>query len=244
MLVLQDFNFPPNIIRKVQKPLDFLKAEIAAGRGPPPAPDEIARCWNLVVQIEGKDSDEKPVLGSGIIFGYKENTLYIATAKHVVRRELSQLAGLRVRTKSLLPGETLPAELKSLTTPELDLAILVVRDIQKYKIPLEKILFDRVGKPRSLGANEKVYALGLPITQAGEPPQSDEFVEAAVSKLLFRSKTVREGYSGGALFNSNWQLVGMIRADEPPFAHAIAIDQILAQLKEWGYPVNLASHTP
>src|SRR5262249_3476078 len=47
------------------------------------------------------------------------------------------------------------------------------------------------------------------------------------------------GYSGGALFNANWQLVGMIRADEPPFAHALAIDQVLSQLKAWRYPVNL-----
>jgi hypothetical protein len=244
VLVLEDFNFPPRIIRKVQEPLDFLKAEVAAGRGPTSTPDEAARCWNLVVQIEGKEIDGKPVLGSGIIFGYKEDALYIATAKHVVRRELSQLAGLRVRTKSLLPGETLAATLTSDSTPELDLAVLVVRDIQKYRIPLEKIPFDRVGKPQSLRANEKVYALGLPITQADEPLQADEFVEAAVSKLLFRSKTVREGYSGGALFNPNWQLVGMIRADDPPFAHAIAIDQILAELKDWGYPVNLMAHTP
>jgi S1-C subfamily serine protease len=243
LLVLEDFNFPPKVIRLVREPLTFLRAEVAAGRGPPPTLDEIARCWNLVVQIEG-ELNGQPITGSGIIFGHKDDRLYIATAKHVVRRELSKPASFAVKSKSLRPGETLAADLTSDSAPGLDLAVLVVRDIQKYKIAVETIPFDRVGKPQSLQANGKVYALGLPITQVGEPLQSDEFMETSVSKLLFRSNTVRAGYSGGALFNANWQLVGMIRADEPPFAHAIAIDQILGQLKEWGYPVNLKAHTP
>jgi S1-C subfamily serine protease len=227
----------------VQEPLTFLKTEVATGRGPPPTLDEIARCWNLIVQIEGEVNGQ-PVIGSGIIFGHKDDRLYIATAKHVVRRDLSKAGVWSVKSKSLRPGETLAAELTSDSSPGLDLAVLVVRDLQKYKIPIEAIPFARVGKPQSLQVNEKVYALGLSVTQGGEPVQSDEFLEASVSKLLFRSKTVREGYSGGALFNANWQLVGMIRADEPPFAHAIAIDQLLAQLKEWGYPVNLKAQAP
>ena len=241
--VLENFNFPPKVIRLLREPLDFLKAEVAAGRGPPPTLDEMARCWNLVVQIEGEVNGQ-PVTGSGIIFGYKDDRLYIATAKHVVRRELSESTSFAVKSKSLRPGETLAADLTTDSDPGLDLAVLVVRNVQKYKIPVETIPFDRVGKPQSLQANGKVYALGLPVTQMGEPLPSDEFVEASVSKLRFRSNTVRDGYSGGALFNANWQLVGMIRANDRSFAHAIAIDQILGQLKEWNYPVNLKAHTP
>jgi hypothetical protein len=57
-------------------------------------------------------------------------------------------------------------------------------------------------------------------------------------------KRVKEGYSGGGLFDSNWLLVGMIRAVDPPFGYAISIDQIVAQLKDWGYPVNLLGRNP
>jgi S1-C subfamily serine protease len=181
------------------------------------------------------------VTGSGIIFGVANDRLYIVTAKHVVRQS-GQITGLKVSIKSL-PGESLDAELADQSSSELDMAVVVVRDVQKYKIPVETIPFDRLGKPQSLQANEKVYALGLPGERKDETLQADEFMETAVPKVLFRSKTVRPGYSGGALFNSNWQLVGMIRADDPPFAHALIIDQVLTKLREWRYPVNLTLAT-
>jgi hypothetical protein len=31
---------------------------------------------------------------------------------------------------------------------------------------------------------------------------------------------------------------------DPPFGYAISIDQVVAQLKDWGYPVNLLGHNP
>ena len=239
---MEEANFPPKFLAYVRGPLESLKAAAASGRGPTPAQEDIDRCWNLVVQVSG-ELDGEPVLGSGIIFGVANDRLYVVTAKHLVRRGTAKIVGLKAGIKSL-PGESLDAELAEHSSSEFDVAVVVVRDVQKYKIPMEAIPFDRLGKPQSLQAKERVYALGLPIARKDESLQADEFVETAVSKVLFRSQTVRPGYSGGALFNSNWQLVGMIRADDPPFAHALTIDQVLAQVKEWGYPVNLKPHTP
>jgi HEAT repeat protein len=239
--VLETNNAQPSAIRSVRDPLVFLKGELAAGRGPPASADEIARCWNLVVQLSG-ESDGKPVTGSGIIFAVANDRLYIVTAKHVVRKG-GQITGLKANVKSL-PGESLDAELADQSSTELDVAVVVVRDVQKYKIPVETIPFDRLGKPQSLRAKEKVYALGLPNERKDETLQADEFGEADVSRVKFSSKTVRSGYSGGALFNSNWQLVGMIRADDQSSAYALPIDQVLAQLKEWGYPISLKMPPP
>ena len=235
---MEDYNLQPSILASVRRPLDFLKAEATAGRGPPPTQDEVTRCQNLIVQITG-ELDKEPVIGTGIIFGSGNDRLYIATARHVVRRATFKISGLKAYIKSL-PGEPLDAELTEHNSPELDLAVLVVRDVQKNKIPIQNIPFNREGKPQSLTAGEKVYALGLPMQQSELPVRPDEFMKVVGSKLLFQSQTVQRGYSGGALFNANWQLVGMIRADEPPFIEAIAIDQIHDQLKDWGYPVNLS----
>jgi HEAT repeat protein len=200
--------------------------------------EEIEKSRNLIVQITGQLNGEQKI-GSGIIFGFQNDRLYIATARHVCRSDLNVLEGPRVNIRSL-PGEKLVAELLGNSDKELDLAVLVVRNVAKQGIRVENIPFNRKGDPGNLSAEDKVFALGLPLEKAGLPTQPDEFVKAVGFRLLIQSNNVKDGYSGGALFDSNWRLVGMIRAVDPPFAHAIAIDQIIAQLKEWHYPVNIS----
>jgi S1-C subfamily serine protease len=234
---LEEGNFPPKALAHVSGPLESLKAEAAAGRGRPPDQVEIDQCRNLVVQISG-ELDGAPILASGVIFGFGNDRLYIATARHVVWHGESKITGLRISLKAL-PGEPLDATLAETGRSDLDLAVLIVRDVRKNQIPVGEIPFRRLGKPQGLGTKEKVYALGLPMAQPVGPVPAGEFLETSVSRLYFRSPNVRTGYSGGALFNSNWQLVGMIRAAEPDSAHAIPIDQLLSQLKDWGYPVSL-----
>ena len=67
---------------------------------------------HLVAMISGQLGPEAHDLtsGAGIIFGYKDSHLYIATANHVVRRGAHMAKDLRVQLR-MLPGETLAAEL-------------------------------------------------------------------------------------------------------------------------------------
>ena len=50
---------------------------------------------------------------------------------------------------------------------------------------------------------------------------------------------MKGGSSGGALFNEYWEVVGIVTEDEPPRANAIPMDQVLALVSAWGYPVQL-----
>jgi S1-C subfamily serine protease len=244
---LEDGNFQPKLIGAVREPLEILvEKERADVQSPLTEAEAVAaerRSCNLVVQISGQ-LDGENVVGTGIIFVSRDDRLYIATARHLVRQGLSTLTQPEMRMKSL-PGEAIPAQLLEQSDRDLDLAVLEVRDLRKYKIPVESILpFDRVGKTESLQAEAKVFALGLPVELSNLPAQPGEFVKAVGVQLVFQSSTVKKGYSGGALFNGNWQLIAMTRADEPPFAQAVAIDQIIARLKDWGYPVALSRSTP
>ncbi len=51
---------------------------------------------------------------------------------------------------------------------------------------------------------------------------------------------MQQGHSGGGLFNENWELVGLIKQDQPPNAVAIRIEAVIDQLKQWGYTVALS----
>lgn len=201
---------------------------------------EIRRSRGLIVQIDGQLGGD-PVIGSGIVFGSLGSRLYIATARHLCRKELQSLESPLVSLRDL-PGESLKAQLLEQSDKDLDLAVLMVDVGQRNRLQTAEIDFDRMGKPEALKADEKVFALGLPREQTDLPVQPDQFVKAVGFRIIFQSSSVKEGYSGGGLFDSNWRLVGMIRAVDPPFGYAISIDQIIAQLKDWGYPVNLVSH--
>lgn len=204
--------------------------------------EELRRSRGLIVQIDGQ-LDGDPVIGSGIVVGSQGNRLYIATARHLCRKELKSMESPLVSMRAL-PGESLKAQLLEQSDKDLDLAVLVVDVGQKNRLQATDIDFDRMGNPGALKADEKVFALGLPREQADLPAQPDQFVKAVGFRIIFQSSSVKEGYSGGGLFDSNWLLVGMIRAVDPPFGYAISIDQVVAQLKDWGYPVNLLGHNP
>ena len=40
--------------------------------------------------------------------------------------------------------------------------------------------------------------------------------ELTTSTLTFQTQFVQQGHSGGGLFNENWELVGMVKQDQPP----------------------------
>jgi len=204
--------------------------------------EELRRSRGLIVQIDGQ-LDGDPVIGSGIVVGSQGNRLYIATARHLCRKEMKSMESPLVSMRAL-PGESLKAQLLEQSDKDLDLAVLVVDVGQENRLQTTDIDFDRMGNPGALKADEKVFALGLPREQADLPAQPDQFVKAVGFRIIFQSSSVKEGYSGGGLFDSNWLLVGMIRAVDPPFGYAISIDQVVAQLKDWGYPVNLLGHNP
>jgi HEAT repeat protein len=198
-----------------------------------------AKCKYLMVQITGQ-LNGIPRVGTGILFGYQADRLYVLTARHLVYGEFATTISNATIKIGFLPGETLPAELLSNSDKDTDLAVLLVRNVKEHGIPVELLPFDRVGDPKLLKSGDKVFALGLPMESDATPTPPGEFIKAVGDRLLFQSKEVREGYSGGGLFNSNWELIGMIRADDPNKSEAVSLDRIMGELTDWGYPLNLS----
>src|SRR5712692_9773567 len=58
-------------------------------------------------------------------------------------------------------------------------------------------------------------------------------------RIVFESNFIREGHSGGGLFTAEWELVGMILADQPPYGRALSMASVLSALEGWNYSADL-----
>jgi len=189
-------------------------------------------------KIEGND-----VRASGIIIGYREDQLYIVTARHSVRRGKATMAKPQVWFRSR-PGEYVDAALVE-KDYNLDFALLRVDQVQEQHIREGSKPAILCGDRRKLEPGQIVYSLGLN-NEWPSRSASPETVSTVIDyEIYFNSKPVKEGYSGGALFNSSGELVGMITQDQGnESCVAISIETIIAFLGQSGYPVNLVYPTP
>jgi hypothetical protein len=189
----------------------------------------------LVVMVTGKLGAQDS-FGSGIICGFRQHTIYIATADHVVRNGLTEIAELQVEIWSRR-GIPMAATLLADRDTDHDLAVLAVdADPRALGLPSATALSLRFGTSATLHHGDKVNVIGyadrLPWKLLGEPGTFDK---AVAEKLQFTSQYVVAGDSGGALFDAKWNVVGMVRGDEHPNAEALSIERVLADLKDWNY---------
>ena len=173
--------------------------------------------------------------GAGIIIGAGPRDLYVATASHVVVvRDTARLIWVIFSSGDSLPGRVMPGAPTSL-----DLAVLRVSGDSARILRLTP-RWNRLGNVQSLRSDDPVSPVGCPqgvCWQAPTPP--DRVVGIDRLGVLIQSSFVQEGSSGGALFNTWWEVVGMVTEVAPPRANAIRIDEVLAQAKVWGAPVML-----
>jgi len=204
-------------------------------------PDEaLQKTTELVVKIDGVLAGA-PTLGGGIIFGREKDTFYIATANHVIRRGEEEVQNLLVTFK-FHPGVSLPGILLKDFDSNLDLALVRVDGLKKNKIDVCDLSLNRLGEPKELKRGSSVFAVGHPNGVAWFLPSTADPVAQMVGDFIgFESFRVGKGHSGGALLNGDGGLVGMIRADQPPFGQAVNFESILRFLKRLDYPVQLRS---
>jgi S1-C subfamily serine protease len=200
-------------------------------------PEGATPASELIVMIEGQLGGELTA-GAGILFGAQEGRLYIATANHVVRRGPAEAQGLTVQLRPL-PGEPLPATLLRHADRGLDLAVLSVQGWEAPGFSADQLPFDRLGDVGMLERGDPVYALGYPRGRPWQVNATPEvFSEQRGDLLYFESSFIAGGSSGGGLFNRRWELLGMVRADQPPQGVAVALDRLLETLGDWGYPIH------
>jgi len=215
-------------------------AEVLAGqRQPAPDISPEEKVKPLIVMLTAKFSDpDEERFGAGIIFGLGTDRIYIATANHLVRKGQQEAQSLRVRFKRL-PGEEIEAKLLKDADPDLDLAVLAVANLARLgKLPFGP--FDQLGDPSSLKRGDSLYSVGNPRgRQWYLNVTPDKVAGKSGSAISFESAFIEPGHSGGALLDERMEMVGMIKASNPPEGVAANIQSVLDTLKQWGYPVSL-----
>jgi Trypsin-like peptidase domain len=188
----------------------------------------------LVVMIKCRVGNTEN-FGAGIIFGSSDNRIYIATANHLVRQGSEETQDVRVELK-WLPGESVEAKLLENADNNLDLAVLSVVG----KIGQPSLSFEQLGDPAILKRGDAVYSIGNPRGHKWSVNVAPDRVSGKSGDVIsFQSNFIGPGHSGGGLLNQAGELVGMIKADEPPDGVAVSIRSVIDALSRWGYPIKL-----
>lgn len=199
-----------------------------------------------VIVMISTDGDTRH--GTGIMIGFDESFAYVITADHVVWRGATPRPNVRIDIKypngdvaSIKNVEVTPNHDPAYeeATSGLDLAVIRF-DRSQYKFPLEELDFNIIGRSSDLLDREEMYSIGYADngTQWNLNPQPELFSRLNPPRLLFGTPSMTPGYSGGPLFNSKFQLVGMITEDTPPNGSAVTIDAINAKLRTWSHVPN------
>ena len=192
--------------------------------------------------------------GAGVVVGRDPNQIFIVTAAHTLvfrpdGRPLRDPPDTLTPRVVLIVGDTVgvPARLVQAALPPLDIAVISVPApafVQARRVV--GVPADRRGDVRSLRAGSVVWPIGCPGGPCFEVPAEPDRVMAIDHQgILFQSRFVQVGSSGGPLFNEQWEIVGMVIEDLTARATAISIDLIATQLARWGIPFMLsATHVP
>ncbi|HEY0763013.1 MAG TPA: serine protease [Pyrinomonadaceae bacterium] len=196
----------------------------------------------VMLTAEWQDADQKQI-GAGIIVGRKDKRIYIATANHVVRKDSSDASNVNAKKVLVqfkwLPGEQVEGKLLENVNSELDLALLVVSDLE---VPNAIVKFDQLGDPTLLKRNDNVYLCGNPRNQNWKiyiNPDKMSQPAGAAAFLQFESPYLKPGHSGGALLDERFRIVGMARTQDAPDGEAVNIRNVLDAVRRWGFPVDL-----
>jgi len=187
---------------------------------------------NLVVQILASGGEDEEV-GAGIVVA-ASNRILIATAAHVVRA--ARDSG-KVRVVFQFARNDTVLALVDQVDRELDLAVLSVARDGRAAV---QFAFNREGNSGALEIGAMVVPVGCPDRRCWEPPVSgDRVISASPRRVRFESFFVSPGSSGGALFNRQWEVVGLVTEKNTQDGIAVGMSEVADRLKKWGYTVQL-----
>lgn len=187
---------------------------------------------NLVVQVVATGGEEEEV-GAGVVV-LAVDRIIIATAAHVVR---SAQQGAKIRVVfQFARNDTVDARVEQVDR-DLDLAVL---GVARAGSTAQVFGFDRAGDPQALEAGSLVVPVGCPERVCWEPPVSgDRVISASARRVRFESFFVSPGSSGGALFNQQWEVVGIVTEKNSQDGVAVGITEVRDRLRKWNYTIQL-----
>jgi len=200
---------------------------------------ELEQTLQLIVMISVDYDGEGSGVGAGIVFAKDGDRLLVVTASHVIQKGPTTANNILVRFKSVPDKSFKATVLKHVNNGEsLDLAVLSISNLATQGLNACAFPFDRLRHQRELERKDEVIPIGNPNGRSwAVPVEPDKISEITEAELVFQSSNIKSGHSGGALIDTKANLIGMVTADEAPLGHAMTIEALLKQLKQWKFPV-------
>lgn len=226
--------------RRVRVFAGLLTAFIATAACAQSAP-ELVRAADTVVAFSNEGGP-----GAGIVVGRGPDSLLVLTAAHVLGADGSEARHLSAKLKSA-PGREL-TDIKVLRVDRsLDLAALRIEGLRGAGVEACKQPIAGLNADLPVRREHAVFPIGNPAGVAWAiPPSPDHVSDVSLRELRFQSSTIDIGHSGGGLFNVFGDLVGMIRADQPPWGVALRVAVLSKAVADWrlgGDPATCTSTT-
>jgi WD40 repeat protein len=176
---------------------------------------------------------------AGIIVGYDEKAIYIATAAHIADLSRQPFPAVSVKfeglSKSANAGNFWPQFEKR---DKGDLAVVIVdRDASLNKF-LNELDFAMLSPVPPGPADAPVVSTGCSGGAEWSSGSRETLLAPSDGYLRFQSD-VGEGQSGGGLFNEAWELIGMPLDQGPNGIYARPLNSILDDIRKWKVPVLL-----
>ncbi len=191
--------------------------------------DTVARA---IVAVDATIAD-RALLGAGVVAMRERDAVIVVTANHVVRQGATEASRLLVRFKDK-PQQALAATLLPGFDRTDDIAAFRVEHLREQGVDpcaLPMLSFDSVQVVRR---GHGVFPIGNPAGVPWRIPVTpDTVTEVTARGITFQSALIDSGHSGGGLFNAYGDLVGIIRADQPPYGVATRADRAWALLRGW-----------
>ena len=197
--------------------------------------DERARL--LVVRITAPTTE-----GAGILFHADAKYAYGITARHVLFRQGKTVEGLQAHFQAW-PNHQFPVEGYRLHHDE-DLAVFRA-DLSEMNKSAAEILraipLDQLGSSLDLDPGAVLHSMGHSTVGGWISPKKElKFgrEEKGKNSFLFELDCP-QGHSGGAVFDKDWRLVGMMIEEERPYCRALRIEPIMKIVQAWKLNVSL-----
>jgi ankyrin repeat protein len=190
-----------------------------------------------VVSVEAKIGD-RTLQGAGVVTVRLRDSVIVVTANHVVRQGSTQAGEIVVRFKDK-PQRALVAKLLSEFDKADDLAVFQVDGLHEQGVEPCALPAMHIDAPQVVRRGHGVYPIGNPAGVAWRVPAvSDTVTDVGERNITFQSAVIDSGHSGGGLFNAFGDLVGIIRADQPPYGVATPAARAWALLRAGAVPLD------
>ena len=197
----------------------------------------------LVVWITGPATE-----GAGILFHVDERYAYVLTARHVVFQQGRLIEGLTVRLR-VWPEAQLHVDRESYRLHlQEDLAVFRV-DLRPLGLSpqeiLQRIPLDQLGASDGLDPGDTLASLGHSTAGTWISPKAPiRFARSEGEVAFLFEYDCPPGHSGGAVFDEQWRLVGMMIQEARPYCRALRIEAILRIIQGWKLSIGLRKPPP